>query len=277
MPRRPKPTPEGIVAELLTLLQEISADGIITDDEAKELHEWLLHNRNEGIPKFEFLRGLLDQFLADGKITEPERKAIHAAIEKVLPPELRQEAKLARQARQLREKVEAANQRDAEKAKRPVYIGDFMVAGVRYEGRESLIRQFLREGYILHLVRESTNSFDENAVLIRTTSGHDIGYVPREDAALLAPLLDAGGVYSARCKKILDGRHYPIPVVYAQVFRGNQAIPNTFRQSEAPAKSDRTKLAVGASGSGTGCGGCATIVISICSAIALLIFLAVSK
>lgn len=259
MPRRPKPTQEGIVAELFAILQEIASDGVISDDEATQLHEWLLHNRHAGIPKFDFLRQLLDQFLADGKITVPERKAIHSAVEKVLPPELRQEAKLARQAVALKAKAEAANKKEAERAKRPIYIGDFMVMGIRYDGRESLVRNYVRQGHNMHLVREPSNAFDPNAILIRTFAGDDIGYMPREDAAIAAPLIDAGALHQAYCKKILEGRNYPTPVIYAQLFRGDQQIPQAYAQKDVPTKSQRTQQIAGTAKAGCGCGGCATI------------------
>ena len=105
------PSPEGIVAELLLLLEEISSDGLITEDEAKRLHEWLTLNRDAGILAFDFLRTTLDHVLADGKITDPERKAIHKAVERVLPPELRLGARTSREARELVERARVEEER----------------------------------------------------------------------------------------------------------------------------------------------------------------------
>ena len=172
------PSPEGIVAELLLLLEEVSSDGLITEDEAKRLHEWLTLNRDAGILAFDFLRTTLDHVLADGKITDPERKAIHKAVERVLPPELRLGARTSREARELVERArveeERASKRQAKEEgrrarmderlrSRPVYTLNCLVAGVSFEDRAAVIEEKLAPNDSLRLVRELNNPHDSNA------------------------------------------------------------------------------------------------------------------
>jgi len=234
MARKTKPTAEGIVAELLTLLETITADGIIADDEIVALHQWLVDNRDSGVPSFDFLRSLIEKFREDGLITPAERKAIHAAVEKVLPPELREASKLARASIQLAAKAKAENEKARERAKRPIRRLDFMVAGVGHQERASTIDRFLRVGNPVYLVREPDNQYDANSVLVRLKLGCDVGHVPREEAAQIAPLLDAGMKQIAYCKKILDGRHHRIPVIQAQIFVTSAEVPNALAPSELP-------------------------------------------
>lgn len=60
-----------------------------------------------------------------------------------------------------------------------------------YSERQDAIRHCTR-GDPLVLLREPSNQYDPNAILVRLTDGEDAGYVPSETAAVLAPQLDAG-------------------------------------------------------------------------------------
>ena len=76
------------------------------------------------------------------------------------------------------------------------------VAGVTFEGREVVVRK-LKIGEELTLVREPTNKYDPNAVQIVSRIGQ-IGYIPRADAAWIAPLMDNGTSFSAVIGEMLD-------------------------------------------------------------------------
>ncbi len=233
MPRA-RATPIGIVAELFTILDAISADGVVTTEEASDLHLWLHENRDAGIPQFDLLRTLLDQVLVDGKLTPAEQKSIQAAVERVLPPQLRQKAKAVRIAHQLAMKAKLANEREAKKLRKPIGNFDFMAAGISHEGRSEIVESYIEAGTLIYLVREPSNPFDANAVALRSPQGYSVGYVPREDAELMAPLLDEGASHVAFCKKILHGRRLQIPVVVASLYRGDQAIPNAVKSKDVP-------------------------------------------
>ena len=145
-----KYTASGIVAELLTLMETVTADGVVTEDEAKALKDWLdLNQTEQGIPGIEFLRTTVSQVLADGKVTPEEKLAVYKAVERVLPTEVRRQA---RERRTAIEAVEKANRRDARKAQSQqrrfekesrVANVNFIVAGVTYEGRAPIVRRYV--------------------------------------------------------------------------------------------------------------------------------------
>ena len=98
-----------------------------------------------------------------------------------------------------------------------------MVRGVRHEGCWEAV-SCLRAGDKVIPAREPTNAYDRNAVPIFLEAGHRIGYVPREIACALAPLLDDGYKYLAMCTKILDRALPPIPVVDVDLYRPDAAV-----------------------------------------------------
>jgi hypothetical protein len=67
----------------------------------------------------------------------------------------------------------------------------FHAHGTTYGDRQAVIRRCVR-GEQLQLVREPENPYDRNAIRIRRLNDEDLGYVPRSDAAELAPKMDAG-------------------------------------------------------------------------------------
>ena len=233
----PKYTKSGIVAELLTLLETVTADGTITEAEAHEIAAWLDANREESsIPGIEFLRTTVREILADGKVTDEERAALYKAVEKTLPMEARRRARERRTAIEALEKVRSREQRDTQRKQtradrernRPVIGSNFMVAGVLYEGRAAIIERFAARGQRVFLVREPQNPYDPNAILVRVDQGYDIGYVPRDEAAALAKFLDLGFPHTAVIRKILQGRKAPIPVVDADIYGKDAAVEKTF-------------------------------------------------
>jgi hypothetical protein len=83
------------------------------------------------------------------------------------------------------------------------------VSKKNYDGssRQDIIDRLCREGDALYLVREANNPVDRNAVQVRRVvcvepdkprMGEQLGYLSRELAADLAPLLDGGVVMIAR-------------------------------------------------------------------------------
>jgi hypothetical protein len=74
------------------------------------------------------------------------------------------------------------------------------VAGVAGAGRhhaDALQGDGAAPGRGLVLRRDAGNAFDPNAIAVDTAAGEQLGFVPREVAAELAPDLDAGRPWSA--------------------------------------------------------------------------------
>lgn len=215
----------GVGAELLALCQAVTADGVLTQEEIRELRDWLHANRDHELPAIEFLVATLERILADGKVTCEERKELYSAIEKILPPEARklavanrkevEEATRASERQELAEKKE--KEREERARRRPVYSMNFMVAGVPYEGRDAVVRRFVVEGDTVYLIRDWNNRFSRNAIEVRLANGMQIGFVPEDYAPEVAPLLDAGHPHKAEVKTILGYRH-SIPVVNAALY-----------------------------------------------------------
>jgi hypothetical protein len=86
----------GAGAELLVLCETITADGSVTADEAEQLRAWLDDNASTDLPAVQFLAETVNRILADGHVTPDERRELHQALERVLPPETRQQAKQRR-------------------------------------------------------------------------------------------------------------------------------------------------------------------------------------
>ena len=216
----------AVAADLIALCQTVTADGHLEDQEIAALRQWLEENRHSDLPAVAFLVETVGQILEDGKVTPEERRELYLAIEAILPSDIRESVRGVRrsgeraaqeQARQLKEAAkqeeEAARLRNA-----PIDTWDFMVAGVRYEGRPEIISQFADPGDTAFLVRDRANAYSRNAVEVRLSNGMQAGFVPEQHAASIAPLLDKGHKHRAYIKKILTGGRSPIPVVVASVY-----------------------------------------------------------
>ena len=70
-------------------------------------------------------------------------------------------------------------------------------AGAARHHPEALAEDAAAPGNPLTLRREPENEHDPNAVAVHTASGAQIGFVPREVAAEIAPQMDAGTAWSA--------------------------------------------------------------------------------
>lgn len=221
-------------AELVSLCQAVTTDGALSEEEVSSLRDWLNAHKDDDLPAISHLTTVVETIVADRRVTPEERRELYMALEAVLPPDLRAIAKRARRSVEEREKdrlrlqreLEKQRQRDERERDSPIEHWDFMVAGARYEGRPALIERYAHTGARAYLVRDPGNRYSRNAVEVRTTSGHQIGFVPEEDAADVAPLLDAGHPYLAQIKKILTGGRNPIPVVIADVYRQDATVPD---------------------------------------------------
>ena len=92
------------------------------------------------------------------------------------------------------------------------------IAGVQHHAPD-FVADKLAVKAVLLLQREPDNSFGANAVALWARDGETpvkVGYVPRELAALLAPLLDARVTFGARVISI--EREAARSVVFVQLF-----------------------------------------------------------
>ncbi|MHB1329270.1 MAG: HIRAN domain-containing protein [Gemmatimonadales bacterium] len=249
--------------ELIALCQSVTADGSLADDEVQALREWLQDNAAVDLPARDFLFATVKRILEDGQVTMEERRELYLAIEKALPADLRDDVRGKRvdlereekeRQREARENAEAAA-RDARLLNMPIRRWNFMVAGVRHEGRPQIIGQHTRPGDDVFAVRDTENRFSRNAVQIRLANGMQIGFVPEQDAAEMASLLDAGHGHAAWITKVLTGGRSPIPVVQAEIYPLGATAPAVYQRDVPPL--------VAAPGLATrsGCGTAAGIVI----------------
>jgi hypothetical protein len=246
---------EGIAAELLSVCDNITADGSISDDEVHELKSWLERNEESELPAISFLSDVISIVLQDNVVTTEERKQIYKAIESILPSDIR---KYAAQKRKIAEALDKEKLRAARRAERerererlseerrrntPLIDADFMVAGVKYEGRDRVVRRFVRAGDEVLLVRDPDNKFSANAVQVCSSNGRQIGFIPEEWAEDIAPLLDQGQPYRARVKKLLTGGSVHIPVVVAEVFDQASSIEGV-RRAEGVTRGSRGCISI---------------------------------
>ena len=71
------------------------------------------------------------------------------------------------------------------------------VAGAAAHHADALASEALAPGRELALRRDPGNAHDPNAIAVHAPGGKQVGWVPREVAAELAPRLDAGEAWSA--------------------------------------------------------------------------------
>jgi hypothetical protein len=214
------------VVELISLCQTVTADGTLADDEIAELDAWANANANLDLPARDHLLQTIRAITADGVVTEAERMDLYRAIERILPPDIRSDVKGVRieRERQAKEEASQARQRELDEARlvrainKPRARFNFMVAGIRHEGRSEIARQHANAGDTVTIVREIGNPFSSYAIKIEMADGKCLGYVPEELARTLAPSLDSGSKYDACITKLLTGGRYCIPVVEIQTY-----------------------------------------------------------
>ncbi len=82
-----------------------------------------------------------------------------------------------------------------------IFLFDTHIAGTTHiEGIEELAER-LNEDDRLNFFREPDNEYDKEAIVIKTSNGVKIGYVPRQDNVIFARLMDAGKMLFGRITK----------------------------------------------------------------------------
>lgn len=95
------------------------------------------------------------------------------------------------------------------------------VTGIRYENRTSLLAGAV-EGSEIRLVRDYANQYDPNAIQVRLGDGL-LGYVPRTEARLLAPRMDAGDSTTATVTEVDRDLSDPRLKIEVAVVSGDRA------------------------------------------------------
>lgn len=70
------------------------------------------------------------------------------------------------------------------------------VAGVTFDNRQRLIRR-MSVGEQVSLVRDPTNPYDKNAIMVINSNGDQIGFISKELSSTMAINMDSGIVFSA--------------------------------------------------------------------------------
>ena len=79
------------------------------------------------------------------------------------------------------------------------------ITGVSYEGRQQVV-SLLKVGETVFLVRDPDNAYDRNAIRVIRGDQSQLGYVNRDIAARLAPVLDQHeGVLRAQVAALTGG------------------------------------------------------------------------
>ncbi len=71
------------------------------------------------------------------------------------------------------------------------FWGECHVAGIYYEGRREVVSSLSSSEQVV-FEREPQHPHDPNAIAIHTQDGRSIGYIPRDEARRIAPLMDQG-------------------------------------------------------------------------------------
>lgn len=235
-------------AELLALCQTATEDGSLSDEEIAGLCEWLKDNKGTDLPAILFLTETVESILSDGRVTKEERNALYSAVEAILPPDVRKGAVSNRRAVEREEQSAKRREREAQRQKaaaerernRPAGSWNFMVAGVRYENRPALIKQYVEEDDPAFIIRDRGNGFSRNAIEVRVSNGVQVGYVPEDYACEIAPLLDRGYRHEAYFTKLLTAGRSPIPVVQTYIYRPDATAEGAILEMEVPGKSSST-------------------------------------
>src|ERR1039458_7669110 len=170
--------PVGIVAELVSILKAITADGQMTDERIAQVDAWLAAHPECSLAPLELLRATSVAIRANGPISKEGSTAFHKAVERVLPPDERRHSKAVRKARELADEAKKKTERTAqlaakraakEKARadaaaarernRAVFRSNFLAAGTSHGNRCSAIRSHLQEDQAVLLKREPHNAY----------------------------------------------------------------------------------------------------------------------
>jgi hypothetical protein len=255
--------------ELVELLTELAADGNVSREEMERLRGWLEIDHGVDFPALPFLYETIDQISSDGEITEDELDRLALAIERVLPKDVRLAAtakrKQSREARRVAQRearrqtmitarTERRASRDAERARAGVlYQSDFAIrAAFRFAERREACERLI-EGDPVRLEREPDNPHDSNAILVLGDDDCELGYVPRDDARAIAPLIDAGAEATAKVRRLWETPEgQVVPILVVTVRRGD-VDPGAVRPVPRPQRT-RSRSSRTAEAAQPGCG-----------------------
>ncbi len=103
--------------------------------------------------------------------------------------------------------------------------GKIKVMGIHVGKRRQHIHKYVLRWSKFVLTRDPDNKFDANAILIEllVRNGQhklDLGYVPRETAEQIAPLIDAGAEFKATFRiKIMNEKNGELIALYLNLKR----------------------------------------------------------
>jgi hypothetical protein len=203
-----------IGAELLSLCQAATADGILEPEEIAGLRQWLQDADAAQMPPARYLRIVIDRVLADGRITPEEYAEVYRAVESVLPFDARTAAHAAWDSAQSDRVVPVAAEASAAA---PGLDLSFMVAGVRAAERPALIAAEAAVGTTVTLTATHDPLHFGKLLAVNLPGGATIGHVPATAAAQLIPLLEHGCDCQAQITAIRSSGRSPVPTVRAQV------------------------------------------------------------
>lgn len=86
----------------------------------------------------------------------------------------------------------------------------FKAAGVTFANPDGISRQLIIANLMnttgdktkITLVREPNNAYDKNAIAIFANDNLHVGYIPKQYATLLAPMIDEGRKFTAKAGEI---------------------------------------------------------------------------
>lgn len=207
--------------ELLAVYDTVAENGRVLPNEAAALGDWLAAYSESGLLPHDQLANLVRRALGVGVITDSDRVAIRNAVDRMLPPDVRELVRTGRTKVSTRAYDEV-----------PIDSYRFVVAATREDVRATHIARYAFDGDEVILVRESNNPHSRSAVLVRLVTGFDIGYVPELDARSMAPHLDENLPYSASVKRIVRGGRAPIPIIAADFYRADSRIEGVRRPQD---------------------------------------------
>lgn len=108
------------------------------------------------------------------------------------------------------------------------------IRGVSYANRQDLITT-LKVGDAITLLRETNNPADKNAVACLTEGGATVGYLSREIASQLAPVMDLGARYSAQVQEVTgggEGEHHGVNIIVYNLQEKNSCEVQNIHQKD---------------------------------------------
>jgi hypothetical protein len=93
-----------------------------------------------------------------------------------------------------------------------IFLFDTFIAGTTYV-KDKTVLENIKIGDKLVLRREPDNKYDDMAILVLSTEGAKLGYIPEKDNPVFARLMDAGKLMTAKVDDIAaKGNYYNIRI-----------------------------------------------------------------